>query len=101
MLTASDAQPNDSFGYSVAVAGNVAVVGANAEDSASGNAGAAYIFERNFGGANNWGEILKLTAYNAMAAEYFGSSIDVDGNGLIVGGMYRAYISGCNINYGV
>ena len=46
-----------------------------------------------------WGEIQKLTAFNAMAAEYFGKSINVDGNELIVGGMYRAYIFGCNINY--
>jgi len=54
-LTASDAGIADYFGYSVAVAGDVAVVGAQLEDADGNNAGAAYIFERNAGGINAWG----------------------------------------------
>ena len=42
-LTASDAQAVDEFGFSVAVSGDTAVVGANREDAGGTNAGAAYI----------------------------------------------------------
>ncbi len=52
-LTAFDAEIEDYFGSSVAVAGDVALVGATHEDSAGTNSGAAYIFERNKGGENN------------------------------------------------
>ena len=44
-LTASDAENNDRFGRSVAVSGDTAVVGANLEDGAGVDRGAAYVFE--------------------------------------------------------
>ena len=51
------------FGYSVAISGNTIVVGAYVDDiSNNTNQGAAYIFERNQGGVNNWGEVKKLVA---------------------------------------
>ena len=44
-LTASDAAADDLFGYSVAVSGDTAVVGANFDDTAAGtDAGSAYVF---------------------------------------------------------
>ena len=67
-LTASDAQDFDQFGYSVAVSGDTAVVGACGEDGAANNAGAAYVLQRNQGGADNWREVKKLTASDAQAA---------------------------------
>ena len=44
-LTASDAQAGDRFGWSVAVSGDAAVVGATREDSGGYRAGAAYGFD--------------------------------------------------------
>ena len=55
-LLASDAQASDEFGFSVAVSGDTAVVGASDEDAGGGDAGAAYVFQRDEGGADNWGE---------------------------------------------
>ena len=45
-LTASDASNDDYFGWGVSISGNIAIVGAYAEDNTNGNeAGSAYIFE--------------------------------------------------------
>ena len=95
-LTASDAQPWDYFGYSVAVAGDVAVVGAYGEAAAAGNnSGAAYIFERNMGGTNAWGEVKKLTASDAEGYDSFGYSVAVAGDVVVVGAIYKD-IGSCN-----
>ena len=84
-LTASDAQAVDLFGFSVAVSGDTAVVGAWHEDAGGGNAGAAYVFERNQGGADNWGEVKKLTASDAQDFDQFGMSVAVSGDTAVVG----------------
>ena len=44
-LLASDAQSGDLLGWSVAVSGDTAVVGARFEDAEGSNAGAAYVFD--------------------------------------------------------
>ncbi len=84
-LTASDAQANDQFGVSVAVSGDTAVVGAHHEDAGGSNAGAAYVFGRDEGGADNWGEVKKLTASDAQAGDEFGVSVAVSGDTTVVG----------------
>jgi len=43
-IQASDAQASDSFGQSVSIHGDTAIVGAYIEDTGAANAGAAYIF---------------------------------------------------------
>ena len=48
-LTASDAAANDQFGYSVALSGDTAVVGAYQDDDAGSNSGSAYVFVRTGG----------------------------------------------------
>ena len=42
--------------------GDTVVVGAESEDGVGTNRGAAYVFERDQGGAGNWGQVTKLTA---------------------------------------
>ena len=84
-LTASDARDFDFFGNSVAVSGHTAVVGANGEDAGGSAAGAAYVFQRGVGGADNWGEVEKITASNAGANDFFGQSVAVSGDTAIVG----------------
>ena len=77
-LTASDAQFNDVFGFSVAISGDTAIVGAFRQ-------GAAYIFERNQGGPGNWGEVTKLTASDGQFNDIFGFSVAISGDSAIVG----------------
>jgi hypothetical protein len=45
-LLASDAQASDYFGYSVAISGDYAIVGATLEDAGGADAGAAYVYIR-------------------------------------------------------
>jgi hypothetical protein len=85
-LTASDKSAGDYFGISVSVAGDVALVGAYAASpGGTGGAGAAYLFERNAGGANAWGEVKKLTASDKAVNDYFGVSVSVAGDVALVG----------------
>ncbi len=84
-LAASDAQAGDWFGISVAVSGDTAVVGAINEDVGGSDAGAAYVFQRDQGGAGNWGQVAKLTASDARDYDWFGQSVAVSGDTVVVG----------------
>jgi len=84
-LTASDAQTADFFGDSVAVSGDTAVVGADLEDAGGDDAGAAYVFQRDQGGVDNWGEVRKLTASDAQAGDRFGIRVAASGDTAVVG----------------
>ena len=89
-LTASDAQAEDSFGISVSISGDTAIVAARFEDAEGTNAGAAYVYQRDQGGANTWGEVTKLIASDAEAGDYFGTSVAVDGDIAIVGARFES-----------
>jgi len=81
-LTAGDGAADDRFGFSVAVDGDVAVIGAYGDDDLGGGAGAAYVFER-FGGT--WAEVAKLTAADGAAGDLFGGSVAVSGDVIAIG----------------
>lgn len=82
-LIASAAAAADTFGWSVAVAGETALVGAYAADAGSiADAGAAYVFSRS--GAV-WTEQQKLTASDAAEYDLFGISVSLDGDTALVG----------------
>ena len=84
-LMASDAEIEDQFGRDVAIDGDTVIVGANFEDGFGDRSGAAYVFERDAGGSNNWGEVAKLTASDAQADANFGSGVGVSGEIAVVG----------------
>jgi len=81
-LTASDAAASDSFGRSVAVSGDTAVVGAVGDDDGGFTSGSAYVFTRS--GAT-WSQQAKLTASDAAAQDFFGTSVSVSGDTAVVG----------------
>jgi hypothetical protein len=63
-------------------------VGAPGEDvGGSVSAGAAYVFGRDEGGADNWGEVQKLTASDAQDFDVFGFSVAVSGDTAVVGAI--------------
>jgi len=85
-LAASDGAQSDLFGDSVALSGDTIVVGASFDNVGSNLAqGSAYIFERNAGGANNWGEVIQLIASDGAAGDRFGSSVATSNNAIVVG----------------
>ena len=83
-LTASDGAAGDQFGVSVAVDGNTVVVGADGDDkdAIDTDAGAAFVFTNDSG---TWDLKVKLIASDANASDWFGSSVAVDGNTIVVG----------------
>lgn len=85
-VTASDASAQDKFGWSVAISGDYAIVGAYYQESIGGlntNTGAAYIFNRT--GTNSWDAGVRITAYDAQPDDQFGSSVAISGDYIIVG----------------
>ncbi|MBN1511939.1 MAG: thrombospondin type 3 repeat-containing protein [Phycisphaerae bacterium] len=85
MLTASDAAPVDMFGRSVAVDGDLLVVGANGDDDAGQDSGSAYVFVRS--GAD-WMQEAKLCASDGTGSDYFGYSVALSGDTALIG-AYR------------
>ena len=82
-LTASDAEAGDKFGISVAISGDIVVVGV------TGYAGeSAYVFERNSGGEDAWGQVAKLTASDASSNDDFGYSVAISEHTIAVGARY-------------
>src|ERR1700730_274719 len=89
-LTASDAAPGDEFGETVAINGDTVVVGAPFKNSSTGAAtGAAYIFERNQGGAENWGQVKEVTASDAAQGDEFGEKVAINGEPVVVGPPFK------------
>ncbi|MGQ9793443.1 MAG: FG-GAP repeat protein [Anaerolineae bacterium] len=86
-LRAGDGQPGDWFGYAVAISGDTAVVGAPRADVGGWqDAGAAYVFRRDAGGANNWGQVVKLSASDIYTSnDHLGIAVAIDGNTIVVG----------------
>ena len=76
---------SDAFGIAVAISGDYAVVGANGEDSRGAEAGAAYVFERDAGGSDNWGQARKLLASDGDRKDKFGRAVAISGNTVVVG----------------
>ena len=84
-LIASDGTDWALFGNSVSIKGDYAIIGAKGDDENGKNSGAAYIFEREGAG---WVQKTKLTAWDGGAQDYFGFSVSIDGDYIIVGAPY-------------
>ncbi len=96
-LTAGDGAATDTFGRSVSVSGDTVVVGANQDDDAGADSGSAYVFGRDQGGLDNWGQVKKLTADDAASGDKFGVSVSIDMDTVVVGAngdAGRAYVFG-------
>jgi hypothetical protein len=75
----------DTFGISVAIDGDILVISDPSDETLGYQSGAAYIYERNLGGENNWGEVAKIFASDGEESDLFGSSVDVSGDTIIIG----------------
>jgi nucleoside-specific outer membrane channel protein Tsx len=79
ILTASDGVQYDAFGYSVALSGNTAIVGAFEKANSSG---AAYVYVLSQTG---WTQQAELTASDGTGGDAFGISVAVGGGTAVVG----------------
>lgn len=78
-LTAADGAPNDQFGFSLALSGNTAVVGAW---NTTNNAGAAYVFGRS---GTSWMQQAELSAADGAPNGQFGFAVALSGGTAVVG----------------
>ena len=92
-ILATDPDPGDYFGSSVAISGDYAIVGAWAEGEGGSNAGAAYIYWRT--GLNTWGEGIKILATDPEANAHFGNSVAISGD-YAIGGAWSENEGGSN-----
>ena len=89
-IKASNAEQNDEFGTSVAIDGDLLVVGAIGEASQDGTpdnnavqgSGAAYVFERS---GSAWGEVAYLKSGFPQVNDVFGRSVAVEAETIAVG----------------
>ena len=81
-LTASDAAEDDRFGWSVAISGSIAVIGAPGDDNSRGS---AYVFDTTTGR-----QLFKLTASDAVIVDRFGWSVAISGTTAIVGAPFNS-----------
>jgi len=81
---------NDYFGIRVTNAGDLVAIGAQGVDDFGTDVGAVYLFSRDEGGADNWGEIAVLSSSDGTTE--FGKNISLDGDTLVVGAKSKAYV---------
>ncbi|MBC7976244.1 MAG: FG-GAP repeat protein, partial [Myxococcales bacterium] len=84
-LLASDGEEFDTFGLSVAVSGDTAIIGASRDDGRGTDAGAAYIYVRS---GVTWIEQAKLLAADGASNDSFGIAVALSGNTAIIGSMF-------------
>ena len=82
-LVPRDISYRNFFGFSVAIEGNLAIVGAWGDDGAGEFSGAAYLFDVHTGN-----ELAKLTASDAAEGDSFGIDVGISSDKAIVG-AYR------------
>merc|ERR1712176_216113 len=81
-LSSGIADNDDFFGYSVAISGDTALIGAPTDSSKGGNAGAAYIFDRR---GSSWSDPVKIIASEIEGNNHFGQSVALSGDIALVG----------------
>jgi hypothetical protein len=85
-LTAADGAGSDSFGASVALAGDTALIGSEFNSQLGAAAGAAYVFARS---GTSWSQQTKLTAADGAAVDFFGASVALSGDSAVIGAPGR------------
>ncbi len=82
-LTASDGKQSDSFGWSVALSGSTALIGALAAGPEYYQ-GAAYIFTKS---GDVWSQTQELTASDGARDDEFGYSVAIEGTKALIGAV--------------
>jgi hypothetical protein len=80
-LVADDGSAGSGFGFSVALSGDTALVGASVDDALGLNAGAAYVFVRS-GGV--WAQQAKLLASDGAEGDLLGRGVSLSGDTALV-----------------
>ena len=92
VILPSHGRNNDQFGSAVAISGDTAVVGSPFHDHGDCPEGTEYcsygtvfVFERDHGGPDNWGESAEIIVDYRDPNQGFGSSLAIEGDTVVVG----------------
>jgi hypothetical protein len=88
-IMANDGAGDDLFGFSASLSGDIVMIGAPEDDDRGASSGAAYAFDRYAGGISNWGQVQKFSPADTMAGDFFGYSVGIWGNRVVVGAPYH------------
>ena len=81
-LTADDAAAGDALGWSIAIEGDTAVIGAPRDDDKGKDSGSVYVFTRT---GSDWQQQAKLTALDGKPGDLFGISAALSGDTILIG----------------
>ena len=84
-LLPSNGDPGDRFGFSVAMIEERCVVGAPLRAFGGEEVGAAYVFERNAGASDNWGEVKAMSPSEPRPNMQYGASVAMNVDRIAVG----------------
>jgi hypothetical protein len=85
-LTSNAPRAGDTFGSSLALEGDRAVVGVEGDDhSAVASAGSVFVFERDRGGPGLWGQAAMLVANDPKTNDWLGTSVALSGDTIVAG----------------
>lgn len=91
-LSGSDAADGDAFGWSVAVSGDTAIIGApKKQNGANREQGQAYVYFRS---GTSWSEQAKLVASDGADNDHFGRSVAIDESTAVVGAYSKTVGTG-------
>jgi hypothetical protein len=92
-LLADDGSAGDNFGTSVAVFGDMAIVGAIGDGDNGNSSGSAYVYRWT---GSSWVQWQKLLPSDGTAGDQFGYSVSVNGDMAVVGAPYDTNGNGSN-----
>lgn len=89
-LNASDPNQYGNFGSSVAIDGDLILIGAQCGNfnGTLMNTGTAYLFSRNNGGPDMWNMVIRLTSSNPVTNSQFGYSVSISESNIAIGEPY-------------
>ncbi len=92
-LLAADGAASDIFGGTVAISGDIIVIGARRDDDNGNNSGSAYVF-RFDPDTSNWIQEQKLLSDDGHFSDYFGISVAVSGDIALIGAYFHGLLAG-------
>lgn len=90
-LRASDGAASDGFGFSVAMSGNVAVVGAPFDNVSFTDDGSVYVFRFS---SSTWSQEQKLVGSGSANNRFFGTRVAIDGNVIVASSTFNGAVIG-------
>ena len=89
-IAPADGDSGDEFGSAVSVRGDFLAVGSRLDDDFGTSSGSVYIYGRNQGGANKWGQVKKVLPLDSTGGDQFGCAVSLSGEMLAVGAPFKA-----------